>query len=307
MAENVAELNLYTAERADAWVDENDLPITTGVKSGLLIEQRGVTTDLGFALGEDYDDPRWDKLLDQLTVEEMENLVLHGYVKTGALKSVGKPETKDVDGPSQIGSFNQPAAGTGFPNAGTMAQTWNGALARDFGRAVGTEAGQLGYSGWYAPAVNMHRSPFNGRNYEYSSEDSLLSGEMCGNTVAGSLEAGVFCYVKHFLCNDGESGIYRDGVYTWMSEQTLRELYLEPFRIIAQEYGAKRYHQPGDEFDPAWWKLDGVVEDLEALYAVGRELAAGDRWPNWYEGNPFKAARDRMMADKDGAAAHAGH
>ncbi|KAF1688283.1 M28 family metallopeptidase [Pseudoxanthomonas taiwanensis] len=78
-------------------------------------------------------------------------------------------------------------------------------------------------------------------------------------------------------------------------------------KAFAQEYGAKRYHQPGDEFDPAWWKLDGVVEDLEALYAVGRELAAGDRWPNWYEGNPFKAARDRMMADKDGAAAHAGH
>lgn len=78
-------------------------------------------------------------------------------------------------------------------------------------------------------------------------------------------------------------------------------------KAFAQEYGAKRYHQPGDEFDPAWWKLDGVVEDLEALYAVGRELAAGDRWPNWYEGNPFKAARDRMMADKDGAAAHVGH
>ena len=307
MAENVAELNLYTAERADAWVDENDLPITTGVKSGLLIEQRGVTTDLGFALGEDYDDPRWDKLLDQLTVEEMENLVLHGYVKTGALKSVGKPETKDVDGPSQIGSFNQPAAGTGFPNAGTMAQTWNGALARDFGRAVGTEAGQLGYSGWYAPAVNMHRSPFNGRNYEYYSEDSLLSGEMCGNTVAGSLEAGVFCYVKHFLCNDGESGIYRDGVYTWMSEQTLRELYLEPFRIIAQEYGATGLMTAYGRIGAVWaggsealltgvlreeWGFRGAVitdfSDHHAFMNIDQALrAGGDIWMDGFGGEFF--------------------
>lgn len=103
---------------------------------------------------------------------------------------------------------------------------------------IGHQAAQRGYSGWYAPAVNMHRSPFNGRNYEYYSEDSHLSGQICGNTVAGALDAGTFCYVKHFLCNDGESGIYRDGIYIWMTEQALREVYLEPFRIIVEEYGA---------------------------------------------------------------------
>lgn len=106
------------------------------------------------------------------------------------------------------------------------------------GRAVGKEAGQFGYSGWYAPAVNLHRSPFDGRNYEYYSEDSLLSGKMCGAAVAGSMDMGVYCYVKHLICNDQESGIYRDGVYTWMTEQTLRETYLKPFQMIVQENGA---------------------------------------------------------------------
>lgn len=237
MADNVKALNLYTPAMAEAWADPNAAPITTGAKNGLSITDGGVVNDLGLTLGANYEDPQWDALLDQLTVEEMENLALHAYVNTAELKSVGKPKTKDVDGPSQIGSFNQ-TAGTGFPNAGVMAQTWSTDLALEFGRAVGTEAGQIGYTGWYAPAVNMHRSPFDGRNYEYYSEDSLLSGEMCGNTVAGSLDAGVFCYVKHFVCNDQESGIFRDSIYTWMTEQTLREIYLEPFRIIVEEYGA---------------------------------------------------------------------
>jgi beta-glucosidase len=144
----------------------------------------------------------------------------------------------EADGPAQIGVFTGTNPGTGFPSSSTLAQSWNQELALAEGRIIGHQAAQRGYSGWYAPAVNMHRSPFNGRNYEYYSEDAHLSGQICGNTVAGALDAGTFCYVKHFLCNDGESGIYRDGIYIWMTEQTLREVYLEPFRIIVEEYGA---------------------------------------------------------------------
>src|SRR5690606_23786570 len=62
---------------------------------------------------------------------------------------------------------------------------------------------------------------------------------------------------------------------------------------------APRYHQPSDEYDPAW-NLDGVVQDLTAFYGVGRTLVDGDQWPNWYEGNPFKAARDQMRAEAAG-------
>lgn len=266
MAENVAALNLYTPEMAEAWIDPEDEAITAGAKNGLRIEDNGEITELGYQLGADYNDPQWEPLLDQLTIEEMENLVLHGYAKTAALESVGKSQAKEVDGPSQIGSFNQLSFGTGFPNSATMAQTWNANLALEMGRAVGREAGQLGYSGWYAPAVNMHRSPFDGRNYEYYSEDSYLSGVMCGNTVAGSLDSGVYCYVKHFICNDGESGIYRDSVYTWMTEQTLREIYLEPFRLLVEDYGATGLMSSYNRIGAVWSGgsealLTGVLRD----------------------------------------------
>jgi Zn-dependent M28 family amino/carboxypeptidase len=66
-------------------------------------------------------------------------------------------------------------------------------------------------------------------------------------------------------------------------------------RAASEDYNANRYHKPADQYDAATWKLDGVVEDLEAFYGVGRVLVDGDRWPNWYPGNAFKAARDDMM------------
>lgn len=239
LPKRAAAFNLYTQEQAD----ENAAAMETeevifGDDKGLLIEKNGTVTKLGYELGADYNDPKWEEVLNQLTEEETEELFLHGYVKTEKLESIGKPLAREADGPAQIGSFNQNPTGTGFPNAGIMAQSWNTGLSREMGRAVGKEAGQFGYSGWYAPAVNLHRSPFDGRNYEYYSEDSLLSGKMCGAAVAGSMDMGVYCYVKHLICNDQESGIYRDGVYTWMTEQTLRETYLKPFQMIVQENGA---------------------------------------------------------------------
>lgn len=236
LGDNAQALNLYTAEMAEAWINEEDEPITTGAKNGLTIEDNGVTTELGYELGADYDNEKWDALLDQMTINEMEDLVLHGYGKTGAVDSVGKILCKDADGPSQIGGFTGMGAGTGFPSASTLCMSWNTELALEMGRVIGQQAIQNGYGGWYAPATNMHRSPFNGRNFEYYSEDSVLSGEFCGSTVHGAAQSGVYTYVKHFICNDGESGIYRDSVYTWMTEQTLREVYLKPFQTIVEKY-----------------------------------------------------------------------
>ena len=238
MTDNVKALNLYTADMANGYINEADEAITTGAKNGLKIEDNGKTTELGYQLGADFNDPQWDALLDQLTVDEMENLFVNGYGGLVELKSVGKVRSKDADGPAQIGGFTGMGAGTGFPSSSTLAQTWNADLALQEGRTIGTQALQNGYTGWYAPATNMHRSPFNGRNYEYYSEDSLLSGVICGNTVQGANDAGVYTYVKHFICNDGESGIYRDSVYTWMTEQTLRETYLRPFQMLVEDYDA---------------------------------------------------------------------
>lgn len=252
MTDNVASLNLYNAEQAAAFVNEEDQPIVTGMDSGLKIEDENGTTELGYQLGSDYNDPQWDSLLNQMTVEEMENLFINAYSKLVEIPSIGKLQGKDADGPAQIGGFTGMGAGTGFPSSSTLAQTWNVDLAKEVGRTIATQALQNGYSGWYAPAVNMHRSPFNGRNYEYYSEDSLLSGKMCGNTVQGAQEMGVYCYVKHFICNDGESGIYRDSVYTWMTEQNLRETYLEPFRIIVEEFDASGLMSSYNRIGAVW-------------------------------------------------------
>lgn len=238
LSENAAALNLYSSDMIKEYINEADEPITTGAKNGLVIEQDGLTTELGYQLGADFNDPLWEDLLDQITVDEMENMYINAYGNTAAIKSIGKLQGKDADGPVQIGSMTGLNAGTGFPSSTILAQTWNTQLALEMGQIIGTQAIQNSYSGWYAPAVNMHRSPFNGRNYEYYSEDSILSGLMCGKTVEGAQQMGVYVYVKHFICNDGESGIFRDSVYTWMTEQALREIYLEPFRIIVQDFDA---------------------------------------------------------------------
>jgi len=252
MTAEVAALNRFDKAQADTFRNDAAPAIVTGANNGLKLEDKGITTELGFRLGRDFCDPQWDALLDQLTVQEMERLFIFGYGGTVDLPSVGKLRVKDADGPAQIGGFTGMGAGTGFPSSSTLAQTWNAGLARKEGLIIGQQAIQNGYSGWYAPAVNMHRSPFNGRNYEYYSEDGILSGVLCGNTVQGASEAGVYTYVKHFICNDGESGVYRDSVYTWMTEQTLRELYLEPFRMLVEDYDANGLMSSYNRIGAVW-------------------------------------------------------
>ena len=314
LGDKAVALNLYTAEMANAWINENDAPVTFGAKNGLSIEKDGKLTDLGKKLGGDYDAAEWDALLDQMTLDEMMDLTLHGYCNTRKVESIGKPSTVDSDGPAEYGSFGLllfglldvvPYQNTGFPNAGVIAQTWNLELAEEMGRACGTEAGVLGATGWYAPATNMHRSPFNGRNYEYYSEDSLLSGNMCGSTVAGAKDAGIFCFVKHMICNDGEAGIYRDSVYIWMTEQTLRETYLKPFQIMVEQYDATAVMSSYNRIGAVWtggseamltgvlrgeWGFKGaVITDYSDNHAYmnGDQMlrAGGDLWMDSFAGD----------------------
>ncbi len=237
MTENLKDLNLYLEEDANAFIDKTASDIVTGAENGLLLYDENGFTQLGLELGGDYNHEKWDAVLDQLTLNEMKNLVLHGYTKTMEALSVGKIQTKDYDGPAQMGGFANCVQGktTGFPNATVIAQTWNTQLAYDFGFIEGAQAGQLGIEGWYAPAANMHRTPFGGRNYEYYSEDEFVSGMMAAKTVEGSLDAGTFCYMKHLICYEQDS--MRDSLYTWMTEQALREIYLEPFKIAIEKGG----------------------------------------------------------------------
>lgn len=179
---------------------------------------------------ENYDSVEWEVLLDQITVAELENVVMKGGYATWEIPSVGKPKVVDLDGPT---GFNRHPNGapefTGFPSAIIVAGTWNTNVAEYYGQVVGTEGSQAGVGGWYAPGMNIHRSPFCGRNYEYYSEDPFISGMIGAAVVKGTLEKGVYSYIKHFAVNENENG--REGLYTWLTEQALREVYLRPFEL----------------------------------------------------------------------------
>ena len=232
----VIEKNLYHAQDADAAIESTDAAVKYGASGTKALGSDGSLTELGYALGLDYGNPQWESLLNQMSQAEQEDLVLHGYSNTADISSIGKPQTKEVDGPSQVGSFNQLKYGTGFSNGTVLAQTWNTELAGRIGEALGAEAAYIGVDGIYAPSANLHRSAFGGRDYEYLSEDPLLTGKMAAAEVRGIKNTGTYCFVKHLICNDQDT--MRDGLYEWMTEQTLRELYLEPFRILVEEGGA---------------------------------------------------------------------
>ncbi len=207
--------------------DSVEMP-TTGAKNGMtLADMRG----------KDYDDESWDKLLDQLTISEMQDLIAHGGFQTAAAASVGKVSTVDVDGPSALSNNFTKAGSVGFPSAVMIASTWNSELAYAYGSDMGAMADQLGASGWYAPSMNLHRSALEGRSYEYFSEDSLLSGVMASKAVKGSAEQGVYAYIKHFALNEQETNRW-SMLCSWIQEQTMRELYLKPFEMSVKEGGA---------------------------------------------------------------------
>ena len=199
---------------------------TVGAKNGLnLIDLRGLP----------YDDPSWELMLDQLTVKDMSSLVLNGMYATVALSSVGKPATVDFDGPAGISSYMTSLSCTAYPSEVVIASTFNVELVRRMGEMVGNESIANQVNGWYAPAMNLHRSPFGGRNFEYYSEDPLLSGAMASACVSGAASKGFYCTIKHFAVNDQETNrVNGGGIAAWANEQALRELYLKPFEYTVK-------------------------------------------------------------------------
>lgn len=208
---------------------EADVMPTTGADNGLkLADMRGL----------DYDDPQWEKLLDQLTISDMDTMIAIGGYQTAAASSVGKVQTIDCDGPASINNNFTGTGSIGFPAGVMIANTWNVDLAEQFGESIGTMADEMGVSGWYAPAMNMHRSAFAGRNFEYYSEDPLLSGKIASSAVIGAEKMGVYAYIKHFALNDQETN-RTNQLCTWFNEQSAREIYLKPFELCVKEGGAK--------------------------------------------------------------------
>ena len=205
--------------------DPNDEMPTTGADNGVSLYQ---------LRGKDYDDPMWDQLLDQLSVDDMDNLSANAGFGTQATDSVGKIALTDLDGPASLNNTFTGVGSIGFPCSTAFACTWNVDLASAFGDMIGRMAHDMDASGWYAPAMNIHRSAFGGRDFEYFSEDPLLSGAMASSEIAAAREQGVYAFMKHFVLNDQETN-RNNMVCTWSNEQAIREIYMKPFEMSVKD------------------------------------------------------------------------
>ena len=195
-------------------------------------EKNGLSMD-DVAGYEEWNDEIWDKLVNQMSVDELAILAEDCGYGTPEIESIKKGLATDVDGPAGISSANLNYYGNEYTSEPLMAATWNVDLLREVGESVGREAAVAGVNGWYAPGADTHRTPFNGRCGEYFSEDPLLSGKMAAAEVGGAQSKGLYVYLKHFVCNDNDQN--RGGMYTWINEQELREIQLGAFEYAVKE------------------------------------------------------------------------
>lgn len=275
---------------------------TTGADNGLSL---AMMRDLA------ADDPSWDDLLDQLTAQEMYNLVRVGGYQTQAVNSVSAPATVCVDGPAYVGNagttgVTRPEDTYAWCSEVVISSTWNEEIAYNMGNLIGEDClaqGELNFAGWYAPAMNIHRTAFSGRNFEYYSEDGFLSGRFGAATVAGAREKGVITFVKHFALNDQETN--RSGMSTFANEQSIREIYLKAFEssIADSENGTLGVMLSMNRIGLKWsgnhvgmstnvvrgeWGFDGIMITDQASYpqsfpalAIRGGLEGGtDMWLN---------------------------
>jgi beta-glucosidase len=266
---------------------------TTGAKNGLTLEDM---------VGVDYDDEKWDRLLDQLSISEMSTLVSMGGYMTSAVESIGLATTIETDGPSGLHSNFTELEGTAFPSAVMIASTWNQELAEQRGELVGRQGQELGISGWYGPAINIHRSAFSGRNFEYYSEDAVLSGILAAKETAGARKYGMQTYLKHFAINDQEAN--RIGMLlVWSNEQAIRESYLKAFEIAFKKGGSNSCMS---SYNFIGYKWAGANDELLNGVLRGEWGFDGVVVTDWYGGYGYMNADlairnggDRMLTTTD--------
>lgn len=274
--------------------DADEMP-TTGADNGI---------DLYELYGLSYDDPAWDDLLDQLTIDEMNQLVAFAGYGTADVGSIAKPRQSDVDGPSTLNNNFTGIGSIGLPSGVSVANTFNTDLARQFGEAIGRLAHEMDVTGWYAPAMNIHRTAYAGRNFEYFSEDGFLSGVMAAEQVAGARSAGVYAFIKHFALNDQETNRVAM-LSTWADEQTMREIYFKPFELAVKDGGATAVMSAFNYIGNEWTAtseplLKGVLRDEWGFrgfvltdYFGGFGYQIGDQ--------AMRAGNDAMLATIEGA------
>jgi len=289
----------------DAFHDEPEIvegqePVT-GKENGILLR------DLK---GLSYDDAKWQDYLDQFTIKEMSTLFNNGGYRTVGIERLGLPETVLLDGPAGISFFFKATTAASYPTEVVIASTWNDELAYQWGEAIGKEANILGVHGWYAPAVNVHRSPLGGRNFEYFSEDPLLSGKMGAAAVRGAQSQNILVFVKHFALNEQEVNA-RSGIMVWSDEQAIREIYLKPFEITVKEGQATGMMSSFIHIGPKWaggneellknvlrdeWGFRGIVS-TDAVLGGFMDTNLAVRNGNELMLNPLPTSRERGMKD----------
>ena len=262
MAKDIA--NEYVPRTADENGNPYVMP-TYGANNGMT---------MAMMMGLSYDDPAWEKLLDQMTFAEQENLVINAFHNTQAVNSISKPATVETNGPQGITDsfFGGKKAGTAYPAEVIMAATWNRDIMTELGTNIGTQGLKTRTNGVYAPAANIHRIAYSGRNYEYFSEDAFLSGAMMAPEVKAIQDKGVYVFMKHFALNDQET--HRAGVMVWANEQAIREAYLAAYEPAVTEGHAKGAMTIMNRIGTKWggacralltdvlrneWGFDGIV------------------------------------------------
>ena len=296
---------------ADVVLDDSDLPDGTGIE----FPKMGENADLQLInmMDFDYNDPMWDTFMDQLTFDQMAVITCTGLRETAAVQEIGKPYTVDHNGPSGVTQKyaylesgngyavveNDPdknTKGTCYPCNGIVAATFNDQLVREVGELIGEDAMWAGYAGLYGTGLNIHRSPYSGRVFEYYSEDGMLTGLIDTAETLGIQSKGVYVYNKHFVLNDQEEN--RAGIGTWCNEQALREIYLRAFELPIVGADAKcvmtAYNRLGAQWSGAYYNLltgwlrgeagmsGFAVSDMyDYSYMVGaNEIAAGNDIPD---------------------------
>lgn len=296
------EKQMYIWRRKDGSAPTaEDLKGTSGVELEL-------NEELVTKLGSNYKADEWEQLLNQITVEELLCLVEDSGYRNYEMTSIGKAENLDYDGPSglqaNVGtpSWMNKGTWTGFGGQMNLAQTFNVLLAFQMGRTIGNEATTTSISGWYAPGANLHRSPYNGRYFEYYSEDIVLTGDLAAYVIKGSSSANVYCYLKHFVLS--EMGYNPTNLNVWVTEQALRETYLRPFEIAVKDGDANAMMSAFNRVGGTWaggcralltdilrteWGFRGVVIT---------DWSTGTSYMNTYQG--IRAGNDMWLNPNKG-------
>ena len=217
-------------------------------------ENRTVNLTFADMIGVADDDIKWEKFMNQLTWDELVQIVSQGRKMVVALDDFGMPSAWHDNGPTCV---QQVDYGSGC----ILAATWNTDMAKLMGRMMGNECLWIGMHGWYGPSLNIHRSPFGGRNNEYFSEDGYLAGVIAAHEITEVQKKGTYAMAKHFALNEQETA--RSGVATYVDEQTMREIYLKPFQMAVEEGGSlglmTAMNKIGDHSSYASYALDKLI------------------------------------------------